>query len=71
MNIQTTIQKESDSSIPEFDDDNSLYKNCIQCGQAQYPFKHGICILCGGNNWTTNFEKSKVQKLGIRELIDN
>jgi uncharacterized OB-fold protein len=72
MSTPTTIQRESNSSIfPEFDDDNPIYKNCIQCGQAQYPFKHGICRLCGDNNWTANFEIPQVQKLGIKELIDN
>jgi hypothetical protein len=72
MNTRITIQRESYSStFPEFDDDNPIYKNCIQCGQAQYPFKHGICRLCGRINWIANFEITKVQKLGIRELIDN
>jgi len=40
---------------PEFDD-GSLYKNCMNCGQNQYPFKHGICRICGENNWTVKYE---------------
>lgn len=57
---------------PEFDDDdNSCYKDCINCGQGQLPFKHGICPRCGTNNWNTETEKHKVEKLGIKELMDN
>jgi len=75
--IQETIQNQnrSDSSIfPEPDDDNHIYKNCIQCGQAQYPHKHGMCHICGTTNWTINYENPriyKIEKLGIVELMDN
>ena len=56
---------------PEFDDDDSLYKECIQCGQGQIPFKHGFCPKCGENNRIVKIEKPKVEKLGIKELMDN
>jgi len=57
---QKTIQKESESpTFLEYAD--SLYKNCITCGQGLEPFKHGICRLCGENNWIIAFEKPKHQ----------
>ena len=74
---QETIQnKESlnNQDFFEFDDDGSAYKACITCGQSQYPFKHGMCRICGANNFIVNYEVrivQKVQKLGIRELLDN
>ena len=52
------IKKTSES---EFDDDNLFYKSCQNCGQGQYPFKHGLCLMCGFSNWTVNFEISKAQ----------
>ena len=55
----------------EDDDDGSLYKNCIRCGQGQYQFKHGVCLKCGENNWIVEIEKPKTEKLGIVELMDN
>lgn len=72
---QEIIQKESKQShFFEFDDDGSDYKSCNNCGQGQYPHKHGICHICGTGNWTINFEKKriyKIEKLGIVELVDN
>ena len=72
---QETIQKSNESDSSNFtkqDDEGSYYKNCIQCGQNLFPFKHGICRLCGQNNWTVDFEKRpKIDKLGIKELMDN
>ena len=52
--------KASLRQVVEFDDDSNLYKNCIRCGQGQYPFKHGICLRCGENNFIIDFEKSKI-----------
>ena len=52
--------KTSLRQVVEFDDNDNLYKNCIRCGQGQFPFKHGICLRCGENNFTIDFEKSKI-----------
>ena len=60
---QQTIQKSNESESSTFLEyhDDSLYKNCFTCGQGLYPFKHGICRLCGENNWTVEFERPKHQ----------
>ena len=50
------IESSLSENFCEFDDDNSLYKNCINCGQGQYPFKHGICRICGDLNWNVRYE---------------
>ena len=71
---QQTIQKSNESESSTFLEyhDDSLYKNCFTCGQNLYPFKHGICRLCGENNWIIQFEKKpQTEKLGIQELMDN
>jgi ribosomal protein L37E len=53
-------QTQTENKESEFDDDDSIYRNCINCGQNQYPFKHGICRICGENNWIVDFRKPKV-----------
>ena len=61
-------------------------KDCPYCGQCLVPFKLGVCI-CGSQvgkiKYVSNAEKfakiqyysyvgtPKVEKLGIRELMDN
>jgi len=70
---QQTIQKLNESStstfFPEHDDENDIYKNCINYGQGQYPHKHGMCHICGVNNWITSFEKKKQPDLKLNSFF--
>ncbi len=65
---QQTIQKQSSTFLEHAD---SLYKNCITCGQGLEPFKHGICNLCGENNWTIEFEKSQSKEWKLNSWYAN
>ena len=71
--------------IFEKTDSNESYKICPYCGQRKIPFKMGVCV-CGkqvgsiqyvkdpkkyAKHWYSYIDSSKVEKLGIIELIDN
>ena len=61
-------------------------RSCSSCGQGKIPFKLGVC-LCGNqmgqiqyvndpekfakNQYFSYVETSKVEKLGIEEMMDN
>ena len=61
-------------------------KFCSMCGQGKIPFKLGVCV-CGNqvgqiqyvidaekfakNYYNSYVETSKVEKLGIEEMMDN
>ena len=71
MKQETTQKKVSPSNQYFLELDCVAYKNCINCGQNLYPFKHGICRVCGENNFIVDYDVGKVEKLGIKELLDN
>ena len=66
---KTIRETASPDNFSEFDDDNSLYKDCTTCGQGQYPFKHGICIICGQINWNVQYRAMSYSQT-IAELYD-
>ena len=65
---------------------DEAYKTCPYCGQGKIPFKLGVCV-CGAQVGDIQYVKnavrfaksqyycyvgeSKVEKLGIEELMDN
>ena len=62
------------SNFIKYIDSVSQCKSCTNCGQISFQFEHGICPLCCENNWVPKFEtiqRKLVEKLGIKELMDN
>ncbi|QMU54776.1 MAG: hypothetical protein GKS07_07750 [Nitrosopumilus sp.] len=80
-----TIGSEFTETFEDACNDDSQYKTCPYCGQSKIPFKMGVCI-CGAQvgkiryvtnskkyakNWYSYVGNSKIEKMGIVELMDN
>ena len=80
-----TIGSEFTETFEDICNDDSQYKACPYCGQSKIPFKMGVCV-CGAQvgkilyvksskayaeNWYSYVGNSKIEKMGIAELLDN
>lgn len=45
---------------------------CSRCGQGKIaPTSSGVCKFCLAKSWLNQPMVSKIEKLGIKELLDN
>ena len=80
-----TMESEFTETFEDICNDDLQYKTCPYCGQSKIPFKMGVCV-CGAQvgeilyvksskryaeNWYSYVGNSKIEKMGITELLDN
>ena len=58
-------------SLKNFDVDGQLSRSCNNCGQSKFPFRYGICIICGKQNSSIKYiQNDKIVYDGDKDRPD-